>query len=97
MDVEALNEIVDYSPLTLQTLADTIGRSRSPEQLIYRECELDELWRMLDLEIEGIQTAAPAELPRLVSLRDEVMKAHDLIGVEGNCNAAAICMRAAAT
>jgi hypothetical protein len=96
MDADGLNEIADYSPVTLQMLADTIAKSRGAEQLIYRECELDELWRLLDIEIEALQRDASPSVVQLNRLRDDVMKAHDLIGIDGDSAAAASCVRAAA-
>jgi len=82
-DLDGLHPIDDFSRETLRRLIARIERSFSDEQLIYREAELDEVWRLLDGAVAervrhqgfgGVQES-------LESLRSTVMEAHDLIGV----------------
>ena len=48
MDPDDINAVEDYSPETLTKLSDALERSTSREHFIYREAELDDLWRVLD-------------------------------------------------
>jgi hypothetical protein len=84
-------EIEDYSAQTLQAQIERLLVGNTPEQLIYRECELDEIWRLLDLDITSLRATGGSadELARLQRLRDIVMQAHDLVGVDGKPAAAA--------
>jgi hypothetical protein len=88
---DEIYEIEDYSAQTLQAQIERLLVGNTPEQLIYRECELDELWRLLDLDITSLRAAggSATELARLQRARDIVMQAHDLVGVDGNPAAAA--------
>jgi hypothetical protein len=91
MDPDEVCDIEDYSTSTLGTLIERLLASASPEQLIYRECELDEVWRLIDLDIASRKASggAAAELDELARWRDTVMQAHDLVGVNADPAAAA--------
>jgi len=95
VDPNELHEIVDFSSSTLQAEIERLLASGSPEQLIYRECELDELWRLLDLEIANLRASSSVspDLPRLLAWRESIMRAHDLVGVEGDPARAAAGLR----
>jgi hypothetical protein len=76
----------------LRLLIGRIEASRGDEQLIYRECELDEVWRLIEYAL----AAAPADKSvALAALRSAVVVAHDCIGVEGDTAAAAGALREA--
>jgi hypothetical protein len=80
MNLDELHSVEDLSKATLLALSDRIARSTSEEQFIYRECEIDELWRLL----------GPAHAPSdNVALRAAVMEVHDLVGVDGDPKRAA--------
>ena len=95
IDPEALCEIEDFSTATLQAQIERLLASGTAEHLIYRECELDEIWRLLDLEVASLSATSTAnpDLPRLQAWRTSVMRAHDLVGVEGDPVRAAACLR----
>ena len=86
MQLDQVHEIDDLTPAALLLLVQRIERSRSPEQLIYREAELDEVWRLLGNH-EGAHPEMSAE--RFRELKAAVMEAHDLVGVDENPKAAA--------
>lgn len=97
MDTDQVNEIEDLSDDTINSLVQRIERSNAVEQLIYRESEIDELWRLLG----GVNPAANvaeangANPERIRALRAVIMEVHDLIGVDENPAAAAAKLRAA--
>lgn len=95
IDPNELHEIADFSAATLQAQAQRLLASSSPEHLIYRECELDEIWRLLDLEIASQRASGvpAAELAYLESLRAAIMQAHDLVGIDGDPRSAALRLR----
>jgi hypothetical protein len=93
MDPDSLHPIADVSLQTLQALIQRIERSRTPEQLVYRESEIDEIWRLLGPNIEDLVLPAPGLQP--AALKRAVLEAHDLVGVDGNVAAAAAVLRAA--
>lgn len=75
----------------IDVLIDLLERSRTPEQFIYREVELDELWRWLDDELREEQD--PERLAALGAMKQHVMRAHDL-SAEGAVQEAAGELRA---
>jgi hypothetical protein len=87
VDLDQLHPIEDLSRETMLDLSDRIAASRTEEQLVYRECEVDELWRLL----------GPAHAPGdNAALRAAVMEVHDLIGVDADVRKAANLLRAIA-
>jgi hypothetical protein len=87
MELDRLHPVEDLSRRTLLDLSARIAASTTEEQLVYRECEVDELWRLL-----GPAHAAGDNLP----LREAVMEVHDLIGVDGDVQRAAARLRSIA-
>ncbi|WP_322028949.1 hypothetical protein [Paraburkholderia sp. J76] len=86
MDVNDIHSIEDYSPQTLRELIGRVEKSSTFEHMIYRESELDEVWRLLDSDIltaERKGSNAP-ELQNLVALRKLIVDAHDFIGNDSN-------------
>ncbi len=95
MDLDDILPIENFSDLTIQNLADRMQRSNSFEQYVYRESEMDELWRLLDV---AVRTGDPDGLrseEKLRMMRDIVHKAHDLVGMEGKPKEAAETLREA--
>lgn len=97
MDPEQLYGINDLAIATLQMLCIRIETSTSIEQLIYRESELDEVWRLADgaLADANRNCAGALEVGRIESLRALAMQVHDLLGVAEDAPAAAACLRTA--
>lgn len=91
MQLDEIHQIDDLTPAALLVLVQRIERSRTPEQLIYREAELDEVWRLLGNHAGAHPEMAPE---RLAELKAAVMAAHDLVGVDENPKAAAERLRA---
>lgn len=95
MDLDSILPVESMSDLVIQTLVDRIQRSRTEEQFIYRESELDELWRLLDVAVrEGIHDGTHGE-EQLRQIRDAVHRAHDLVGMDGKPLEAAAALREA--
>lgn len=88
MDLDDIHDVDDYSEITLRKMIDRLRRSTTAEHFIYRETELDEMWRVIDIELARVVGDA-AETARLSHLRATVMRAHDLVGVDGQPVAAA--------
>lgn len=95
IDPDQVCEIHDYSADTIAAQISRLLVSRAAEHLIYRECELDEIWRLVDLEIASLRAtgASSADAARLAAIRDIIMQAHDLVGVAGDPAGAAECLR----
>lgn len=83
MNVDDLHSIEDYSSETLRELIKRVERSHTLEQMIYRESELDEVWRLLDSDIVAASHNSAAAQD-LVTLRKLIIEAHDLIGNDSN-------------
>ena len=91
IDPDGIYDIQDYSAETLVAQVERLSDSSAPEHLIYRECELDEIWRLVDLDIASLRASGgpAAEVARLERFRGVIMRAHDLVGVAGDPAAAA--------
>jgi len=97
MDLEDAMDVEGFDAATLLAIAERIELSRRPEHLIYRESELDEVWRLLDLTLCAERETMPGEVrDALVLLRAQVVEAHDLIGIDSQPAAAARRLREAA-
>jgi hypothetical protein len=92
MDLDSLHPIPELSRWTLRELIRRIERSKTEEQLVYRECEIDEVWRLLGPNMSDPQPDID-RLPR-DALKRAVLEAHDLVGVDSNVEAAAAALRA---
>ena len=87
--LDEIHDIDDWSQITIWVLIDRIQKSSGFEHYIYRESELDELWRILDIASATALREGSMEAEKLLHLKSIAMKAHDLIGVEENLAAAA--------
>lgn len=85
MDLDTLHSVEDLSPETLSALASRIAASATVEQLVYRECELDEAWRLAADPTGAIDP----------KLRSAVQRAHDIVGVCDEPSEAAAALRSA--
>ena len=94
--VGGLNEVEDFDAPTLTALIARLERSSSLEQLVYREAELDEVWRLVDGALrETRRSSSTGEAVTLLQqLKDLVFKVHDLVGVDSDPQAAAAELRA---
>lgn len=81
---DELHDIVDCGPDTLRALAERIEASGEGMGLIYRETEIDEVWRWVDVGLgQAVYVrAAPAVIEHWRHLKAEVMRIHDLIGID---------------
>ena len=78
MNVNDCHTVEDSSDETVRILGDLIESSRSDEQMVYRETELDELWRLLIAE----QSIADPALAEQISAKiDLVMEVHDMVAL----------------
>jgi hypothetical protein len=84
MDLDTCNALPDASPATLSAVADLIAASRSEEQMVYREIELDEVWRLLLAE-QALGGDAVALDHRIAAVHE----IHDMIAVPADPSVAA--------
>lgn len=94
MDLDDILPVENFSDLTIQALADRLQRTVGAEQCIYRESELDELWRLIDIALKT-DNEDFYDVEKLRHLRNLVHKAHDLVGMENRPRAAAEVLREA--
>ena len=97
MDLDDIIPVENFSDLTIQVLIDRLVRTKSAEQCIYRESELDELWRLIDIAARAGDPDGLRDAATLRRMRDAVHKAHDLVGMENKPKDAAEALRAALT
>ncbi|SOY59478.1 conserved protein of unknown function (plasmid) [Cupriavidus taiwanensis] len=90
MHADELTSIDDYSAATLSSICERMAVSREVEHMIYRESELDEVWRLLDADVANAARdgRSPQQLQRLEAMRSLVIEAHDLVGNDGDTVAA---------
>jgi hypothetical protein len=74
MDLDTCNAVPDASDATLRTLAGLIAASTTEEHMVYRETELDEVWRLLKTQ----RDADPAALDERAAAVHDI---HDMIAV----------------
>jgi hypothetical protein len=98
MEFEDVAPIPDFSNETLLALAERLERSRSFQELIIREVELDEVYRRVDAAVRQAQMREVdlEESKVLASVRGLVFEAHDLAS-QGQPLEAARKLRAAMT
>ena len=95
MDLDDVIPVENFSDLTIQVLVDRLQRTKSAEQCIYRESELDELWRLLDIAVRAGDPEGLRDSATLAKMRDAVHQAHDLVGMDGKPKEAAEVLRTA--
>jgi hypothetical protein len=97
MDPSDMCPVEDYSPETLTMLSDALEQSTSREHFIYREAELDDLWRLLDTALGEARrdSRASERAEQLEQLRAITMRAHDLVGSDERPREAAAVLRTA--
>lgn len=90
MHADDLTSIDDYSAATLSLICERMAVSREVEHMIYRESELDEVWRLLDADVANAARdgRSAQQLQRLEAMRSLVIEAHDLVGNDGDTVAA---------
>jgi hypothetical protein len=95
---DELHDILDCSAPTLQALAARIEASDTEMRLVYRETELDELWRWAEVALAQVQPDGDSAQRRThwTELRAEIMRIHDLVGIETDRASAARGLRALA-
>ena len=85
MDIDHAQSIADFAPSTLYALCERIRRSTNDEQLAYREAEIDEIWRLIDIALDlARHESRSQEVARLELLKALTWEVHDLIGNEGD-------------
>lgn len=96
-DVRAdlLHDVFDCRPETLLALADRVEQSTDDIQLVYREAEMDELWRAVSIAVMECQhnRVAPEKMAFWLGIKDEVMRIHDIVGVDLDRTLAATALR----
>ena len=93
MDPGHVVAVEDFSRETLRNLIAHLDASTEFEHFIYRESELDSLWRLLEIAVAHGGTSAdePAR-SRLEQMLAAAQRAHDLVAAERPSEAAA-CLR----
>jgi hypothetical protein len=94
-DVDRLHDVEDFTDKSLRALIGRIERSHAPEHMVYREAELDEVWRLVegalrDLRAQGGSGEIAAIMERLRAI---VMRAHEFVGVDADVAKAAAELR----
>ncbi len=81
MDLNRPLPIHDFSPDTLLSLVERIESSSGFQHFIFREAELDDLWRQVEHALVGAQAGGNGnrDAERLRVLLECVEAAHDLI------------------
>jgi hypothetical protein len=95
MDADVLHTVPDISRQAMLQLVERVKQSRTDEQLVYRESEIDEVWLLLDAAIAEARWVGgkAEEIARLESFKAAVMVAHDLVAVDRDVAAAATRLR----
>lgn len=95
MDLDSILPVENMSDITIQTLVDRNLRSTRAEHFIYREVELDELWRLVDIAVRTGHSDEQRSPERLINMRAAIHRAHDLIGMDSKPIEAAAALREA--
>jgi len=77
-DLDDILDLEDLNFALLESLIARVAASSSWEQLVYREAEIDQVWRLIDRgqDVAGL----PPHV--LAGLREKIMIIHDLVGVD---------------
>jgi hypothetical protein len=97
VDLDDVLPVENFSDLTIQALVDRLGRTKTAEQCIYRESELDELWRLVDIAVSAGDPDGARDSEKLRQMRGAIHRAHDLVGMDGKPKEAAEALREALT
>jgi len=81
MSLDEIHDVDDHSEITVKAMIERLRRSRTEEHYIYRETELDEMWRIIDIALRRAELGADQRV-KLAELRSAVERAHDLVGVD---------------
>jgi hypothetical protein len=73
MELDRVTPVTDCSNATVETLIGLLEQTRSPEQCIYREAELEDLIRQMEAELRERETQA------LQALLAAAFEAHKLV------------------
>jgi len=95
LDLDDIVPVENFSDLTIHMLAERMQRSTTQEQCIYRESEMDELWRLIDIAVRAGDPDGLRDEARLRAMRDAVQRAHDLVGMDGKPKEGAEALRGA--
>jgi hypothetical protein len=75
--------VEDSSPETLRNLVAHLELSTAFEHFVYRESELDALWRLAEIPLtRGRHELAPGEEAELRVILEAARGAHDMVGAE---------------
>jgi len=98
-EANTLNFVPDYSVPTVRALASLLDESVGFAQLVYREAELDELWRLVQTALrEAERSGDPVvDVIKLQYLLGAVTQAHDFVGSNSDPLLAARALREAVT
>lgn len=79
-DPDWMYRVPDCRPSTLDTLIDLLHGSTIPEHWLYREAELDDLWRHAEMEIRGalVDGRPTRVVDAFANLHRTAFEAHDL-------------------
>lgn len=93
--IDRLHDVEDFTAKSLRVLIRRIERSYTPEHMVYREAELDEMWRLVDGALRDVRAHGGFEEVAVIMerLRAIVMRAHDFIGVDSDVAKAAAELR----
>lgn len=94
-DEGRLHDVFDCEPLTLIELAGRVERTCDDIQLVYREAEMDELWRAAAIVLTQLEyeRASAEAIAAWAEIKNEVMRIHDLVGVDLSTDVAAAALR----
>ena len=97
MNPDVVCPVEDFSPATLTALIEALERSTTREHFVYREAELDDLWRVVDTALLAARrdTRERERALRLEQLQAIAVEAHDLVGADELPREAAARLRAA--
>src|SRR5216684_3586007 len=85
-----LHPVEDCSEDSIQALISLIERSHAPEHFLYREAELDDLWRQVQTRLAAARAGQAAAEARLLDQQLQVVwDAHNLVADMNGREAAA--------
>jgi hypothetical protein len=83
LSLAQLYDISDFSPNTIRQLSERIALTSAPEHLLYREAELDDLWRQVVTALDDARDHDDdlVSVAYLTKLLQVVHDAHDPLSV----------------